>query len=142
MTEETVTARLDTEARKLLDLRRLDDEAQAKAKKTKKDREEQEQRIHDLLEETNQPSTTLDLGPGYGRWSLQRRRTIFSRVIDKDVALASVEAAGRKDEMFDRTIRKAPANQWLKECLERGEELPDGFDFSETKYITATRKDK
>lgn len=136
-------SRLDTEARKLLDLRAADEANQAAAKKSKEALDEQTGVVRELMEELNQPSATLDLGAGYGRIRLTHPKpTIYSRVIDKDVALASAQAAGRLEELFDSEIRKAPANQWIKECLERGEEIPDGFDFSESHRITVTRKDK
>lgn len=133
--------RLDTEARKLLKLRE-DHEAKDKAaKKAKQKREEQEEVVIELMEDLKQPSASVDLGGKYGTWRVTKPKpTIFARVIDKDVALESIQAAGRTEEMFDSTIRKAPANQWVRECLERGEDLPDGFDFSESSHITMTRK--
>jgi hypothetical protein len=133
--------RLDTEARKLLDLREDHEKKDTAAKKAKQKREEQEAVVMELMDELNQPSAMLNLGGKYGVWRATKPKpTIYARVIDKDVALASIAEAGRTEEMFDSEIRKAPANQWVRECLERGEELPDGFDFSESSHITMTRK--
>ena len=95
----------------------------------------------DLMDDLNHKSSGwLDLGE-LGTINLSiPKPTVFARVIDKDVALQSVKNSGRLDEMFDRTIRKAPANQWIRECLERGEEIPDGFDFSSSRHIRVERK--
>lgn len=134
-------ARLDTEARKLLRLRVDHEKKDAAAKAAKAKREEQEDRIYEMLEDLKQPSATLELGGKWGTIRLTRPKpTIYARIIDKDVALESLQAAGRLEEMFDSTIRKAPANQWIKELLEQGEELPPGFDYSTSKHITVTRK--
>jgi hypothetical protein len=131
--------RLDTEARKYVKLRRASEKADAAAKAAKAKLEEQVEVVHELMEDLNQPSAVLHLGGDIGDIRLTRPKpTIYSRVIDKDVALESIQKAGRLEEMFDSAIRKAPANQWIKECLERGEELPDGFDYSESQNLTLT----
>lgn len=133
--------RLDTEARKLLRLREDHERKDAAAKKAAALREEQEHVVEELMEDLNQPSARLDLGEPYGEVTLiLPKPTIYARVIDKDVALKSIEEAGMLDAMFDRTIRKAPANQWIRECLERGEELPDGFDYSKSTSVRVKRK--
>lgn len=135
--------RLDTAARKLLKLREDHERKDAAAKKALAERERQESVIMDLMDDLNQPSAKLDLGEPYGTINLVKPKpTIYARVIDKDVALKSIKAAGRLDEMFDRTVRKGPANQWVRECLENGEELPDGFDYSESGSIRVERKKK
>lgn len=142
MTDDTTT-RLDTAARKYVTARQAAEKADAAAKKANEKLEEEKQAVMDLMEDLNQPSTVLDLGGDIGKIRLTRPKpTIYSRVIDKDVALASIDAAGRTEEMFDFEIRKAPANQWIKECLERGEDLPDGFDYSASERITLTYLDK
>lgn len=137
-----MSERLDTAARKLIKLREDHERKDAAAKKAKAAREEQEAIFSDLMDDLNHKSTGwLDLGEPYGVVNLIKPKpTIYARVIDKDVALESVKAAGRLEEMFDRAIRKAPANQWIRECLERGEELPDGFDFSDSSHIRIERK--
>jgi hypothetical protein len=134
------TERLDVEARKLVDLRRDHEEKDRAAKKAKEKLDEQTERVYEMMGDLNQPSAKLELGEGYGTIRLTRPKpTIYSRIIDKDVALASIEEAGRTEEMFDFEIRKAPANQWIKECMEQGAEIPAGFDYSESKRITVTR---
>jgi hypothetical protein len=133
--------RLDTEARKLLKLREDHERKDLIAKKAKDARETQERVVMDLLDDLNQTSAQLDLGGKYGKIGLVKPKpTIFARVVDKDVALKSVEDAGQLDAMFDRAIRKAPANQWIREHLERGEDLPDGFDYSTSEHIRVERK--
>lgn len=132
-------SRLDTAARKYVIARRASEKADSEAKKKAEKLEEEKQAVMDLMEDLNQPSAVVDLGGDIGKIRLTRPKpTIYSRVIDKDVALASIDAAGRTEEMFDFEIRKAPANQWIRECLERGEDLPDGFDYSASERITLT----
>lgn len=135
--------RLDSAARKYVKARRISEEDEAAAKKSKEKLEEEKAAVMDLMEDLNQPSTVLDLGGDIGKIRLVLPKpTIFSRIIDKDVAMASVEAAGRTEEMLDFELRKAPANEWIKECLEHNQEIPDGFDYSESKRITLTYLDK
>lgn len=136
-------SRLDTEARKYVKLRQEAERKTLAAKKAEAALEAQKTVVLDLIDDLNQPSTVLDLGADIGKIRLTKPKpTIYARVIDKDVALESVQKAGRLEEMFDSEIRKAPANQWIKECLERGEELPDGFDYSESTRLTLTYLDK
>jgi len=133
--------RLKDELRKVIALRREAQIAEAAASRAKQAVVEQERAIHDLMEAEGQKSGTFDLGPGLHHVRVTRPKpTVYARVIDKDVALASIQDAGRMEEMFDSTIRKAPANQWVRECLENGEELPDGFDFSSSQNLTITIK--
>lgn len=132
---------LTDEARKLLDLRRIADRAEAEFKKAEAKKDAQETRFWELLEDEDMSSFNADLGPGYGRFSLTRGRTIYSRILDRDVAAEALKRLGREPaEIFRQEIQKAPANQLVKECLEHGQDIPDGFDYSETRYITATRR--
>jgi hypothetical protein len=138
-----VSERLDTEARKYVMLRQDAERKKRASDKAEDELNAQKQIIMDLMEDLNQPSTVIDLGGDIGKIRLTLPKpTVYARVIDKDVALESLQSAGRLEEMFDSTIRKAPANQWIKELLENGEELPPGFDFSESQRITLTYLDK
>lgn len=132
---------LSAEAKKLLDLRRAADEAEAEYKKRAEKKQEQELHFWELLEDEGMSSFSADLGPGYGKFTLTRGRTIYSRILDRDVAADALKRLGRSpEEIFRQDIRKAPANELVKECLEHGQDIPDGFDYSETKYITATKR--
>lgn len=133
-------ASLTTEARKLLDRRVTNDEAQKKAKETKAALDKQQEIVHTIMESAGDVSVTKDLGPGYGRVQLGRRKTIFGRVIDAETALTSLEAEGYGEEMAKTEIRKGPLNELIRTRLETGEALPDGVDFSETRYVQVTRR--
>lgn len=135
-----MSERLDTEARKLLDLRTASEKSAAAAKKDKEKLVEQERSFYEMLENQNVPTTTLDLGPGYGRVQFGRRKTIYSRVINIDAAVEALKAEGRSEEMIKTDLRKAPLNELVRDRLENGEPLPDGVDFSETRYIQVTRR--
>lgn len=133
--------RLDTEARKLLDRREDNDKAQAVARKTKGAVVEQERVVFDLMKLLNQKTSgTLELGEGYGDVQLGRRETIRSRIIDHDRALEALEAAALVDEMVRADIRRAPLNELVRTCLETGQALPEGVDFTRTPFIQVTRK--
>jgi hypothetical protein len=136
-------SRLDTEARKYVRLRRDSEKKAAEAARAKEALDAQIEVIHELMDDLHQPSTVLELGGDIGRIRLTKPKpTIYGRIIDKDVAIASLEALGMTEEALDFEIRKAPVNEMIKGCLERGEELPDGFDFSESKRLTLTYLDK
>lgn len=131
---------LPSEARKLVDRRKKNDEAQKKAAETKEALDKQQRVVHDLLESQEMPTVTLDLGPGYGRWQLGKRSTIYGRVIDVDTAIAALKEDGYGDEMVKSELRKGALNEMIRTKLENGEPLPDGVDYSETKYVQMTRR--
>lgn len=131
---------LPSEARKLLDRRRENDEAQKAAKETKEALDKQQTIVHDILEAQEMPTATLDLGPGYGRIQLGKRKTIYGRVIDIDTAIAALEGEGYGAEMVKSELRKGALNELIRTRLENGEDLPDGVDFSETRYVQVTRR--
>lgn len=133
-------ASLTTEARKLLDRRIANEAAQKIAKETKDALDKQQGVVHDMMEAAGDVSVTKDLGPGYGRVQLGRRKTIFGRVIDSEIALESLEKEGYGPEMAKTEIRKGPLNELIRTRLETGEALPAGVDFSETRYVQVTRR--
>lgn len=138
-----VSDRLDSAARKYVKARRKAEKSEADAKRDAEKLEQEKQAVMDLMEDLNQPSTVLDLGGDIGRIRLVLPKpTIYSRIIDKDVAIASLEELGLTEAALDFEIRKAPVNEMIKECIEHGQEIPDGFDYSESKRITLTYLDK
>lgn len=131
--------RLDTLARRVLEARReYEDKRKAKTKAEEK-KDDAERALHDELVKQKMPSATLDLGP-LGRWTFGRRSTIRSRIIDRETAIKSLAGEGKSDGYVVTELRKAPLNELVRERLETGEALPDGIDFSETKYVQATKK--
>jgi hypothetical protein len=137
-----MSERLDTEARVLIDRRAANDKAQKAAKGTKLLLDEQQQLVHKLLEDLGMKTATLELGTGYGTVQVGRRQTIRSRVFDMEKALAWLSAHGRREEMTRDEVRKAPMNELVRECLETGQPLPEGVDYTTTPFVQVTRKDK
>lgn len=133
-------ARLDTLGRKLLDLRAINDKAQAAAKKAKADLDGHQRQVFDAMQDLGLKTTTIDLGPGYGTVQLGRRETIRSRIIDLDTALDAFEREARTDEITKTDVRKAVLNELVRERLETGQKLPDGVDFTRTPFIQVTRR--
>lgn len=77
------------------------------------------------------------------RVTLTRRETIRGRIFDPEAAAAALAASGRDDEIFHehRAVRGKVLNEAVRDMLEAGEKLPDGIDFSATRYVMVTRPD-
>lgn len=132
--------RIDTLGRQILDARE-DYEKKRKAKvKAEEKKADLERQLYDELTNQNLPSITVDLGGKHGRHSFVRRETIRARVIDKEVARAALAAEGMEEGYIDIELRKGPMNELIKTRLENKQALPDGLDFSETKFIQATKR--
>lgn len=131
---------LKTEARKLLDRRTANDAQQKLAKQTKEKLDAQQRVVYEMLEESGQKTTTIELGGDYGTVSLGRRKKTFARVLNIDILLKALRAEGREEETIKHDVRKAPLNELVKERLETGQAMPDGLDFSDTPYVQVTRK--
>lgn len=134
--------RLDTAARKLLDLRADHKKKDQAAKAAKSELDEHQRVVFDLMRGMGLETTTLNLGEGYGRVQIGRRETIRSRVIDLDAALDAFESEARVDEITKTEVRKAQLNELVRERLETGQPLPEGVDFTRTPFIQVTRRDK
>jgi hypothetical protein len=135
--------RLDTEARKLLDLRDDFNQKKLAADQAKAKAEDQQHVVFDLMRSLNQKTSgTLELGPGYGDVQLGRRETIRGRIYDLDAALDAFDNEARTDEMTKVDVRKKVLNDFVKERLETGQPLPPGVDFTRTPFIQVTRKRK
>jgi hypothetical protein len=129
-----VSESLSREVTKLVTLRGDADRAEAIADEAKSAHDAQQQLVWSLLEDMGVSSVKIEVD---GRQlGIQKRETIRSRVIDRDVLIDALEQAGRTDEMVFTDVRKRQLNELIRECIEQGIELPAGADFSSTKYIT------
>lgn len=133
---------LKAEGRKLLKLRR-DEEEKRKAHKQAADKlAQQQRRVHEHLENEGFKTTTIDLGKPYGEVQLGAREKVFARVFDKDALREWAEENGRAQEAVKFDFNKAPLNELVRESLETGQPLPQGLDFSRTPYVQVTIKKK
>lgn len=145
-----MSSRIDTRARRLLDLRMARDETKAAATKAEKAYRAFEAEFWDELEEEHGIDTSidLDLGPGYGKIKLTRRETIYAQVIDPERLAEAARELGRDDEWItrpDEGVRKSDfraqvLNEHVREAIEHEQELPHGLDFRFDRGITITRK--
>lgn len=137
-----MSERLEAEARKLIDLRQDYEGKRKLADKAEEKKKAQERVVYDLMSSEKQKTSTLELGPGYGDWSVGRRETIRGRIIDTDAALEAFDNEARSDEMAKVDIRKKPLNDLVRERLQTGQPLPPGVDFVRTPYIQLSRKQR
>ena len=138
----TVSEPIDTRAQRLADLkddmtrkRQIADAAE------KRYREEERELWIDLKEEHgNVKTVSVDLPDG-GTLQLQRRRTVTASILNKEEAVKALRAKGHGDELLGGPeIRKKILNELVRDLLEANQELPDGVDFNEKKYITITKR--
>lgn len=136
---------MDTQARRLVDLRERKDETELTFESAKSAYLAAEKAFWDDLKDAkgNVKKIELDLGPGYGSVEFTRRETITSRVIDKERAEAALIEEGEDDAILAPTkvVRKAPLNQLVNKRIKSGQPLPDGIDFHARRYIAISRKD-
>jgi len=64
---------------------------------------------------------------------------IWGRIIDPIRAQEAFKELGLFHEMFQLTPVKRRLNEFIRTALENGEGLPDGVDFSVTKYISVRK---
>jgi len=99
-----------------------------------------EQDVLDKMDELGLKNLTVDL-PGIGSVRFTKRKpTVYGRVTDIDAAMASFTDSGRSDELFQPKVSAARLNEYVRECLEQGVELPPGVDFYERPGVTVSRK--
>lgn len=135
--------RLDQLGREVIDLRAAYEKASKAAGKAEDRKKEKERELYDVMQDTGHKSSgVLELGPGYGEVTFTRRETLRSRVIDREVLIAALEAEHLDEGYTFTDLRKAALNELMKERLENGQDLPDGMDYSETKFIQVKAKKK
>jgi hypothetical protein len=140
-----MSERLDTRARRLVDLKdkyqRLTREAEAAEKAY---REEERELWMDIYDEHGDVKTiTLNLGEGYGTIALGRRETITATILNQEQAVKALEEAGLDDATLGPpTLRKKVLNEFARDWNKSGEQPPEGLDIHARRYIQVTRKDK
>lgn len=134
--------RLDTRARRLVDLKDDRNEKQIAFESAEKAyRDEEKNFWQDLKDEMgNVKKFAADLGPGYGTIEFQRRETVTSRVLDEATAAAALEEMGH-GEILGTKIPKKPLNDLVRNAVKAGQPLPEGVDSHIRRYIAVSRKD-
>lgn len=136
-----MSERRDTMARTLIDKRKAKDEAEAKADAAKRAYKQVEQEFWADMAEEGMTTFTSDLGPGYGKVQFQKRQTVRGIILDKDKAAESLREEGLDDGLLGAPeIRKAALNEHVRDLVAAGQPLPEGIDFSDTKYVSISRK--
>lgn len=137
-----MSERLDTNLRKLVDLREKRDEAKGIADAAERAYREHEAQLWEEIEDAHGKVTTLtvDLGEGYGKVQFQRRATTYSRIIDEDAFVDAVKREGREEEFLKPGIRKKVLNEEVRDRNDRGVAQIDGVDFTVNRYISIARR--
>lgn len=148
MTEDPL-AFLDTDLRKLMELRETYDHAKAAKTVAHEALKAHERVVHDkLASSTNsksQTTITRDLGAPWGEVRFQRRVTLYGRVYDHEAALEAVRAEGGDLEMAlvlpasHVKFREKAVNDLVKEREENGQPLPEGIEPAPRKFVQVTK---
>jgi hypothetical protein len=133
MMEDPVAAAVDAEVREYVRLRDEHAEAAAEEKEAKARLEEQKQRLWEFLENSGVKTVSHELG------RVTRIATIKASVSDKEAAARSLEELGLLEAFSYRELRRAALNEFVKERVEDGEELPDGLDAWIERQLRFTR---
>lgn len=128
------------DVRRLVELRTQRDRAKADADHAEAEYRAQEAVLWEKMENAGDTSVTKELDDHGARVQLVRRGTVYSKILDQDSLLDSLEQEGRTDEMTKPGFEKKRLNEFVRECLEQGRPLPEGLDFYERRYITITEK--
>ncbi len=85
-------------------------------------------------------SVEFDFGEELGTIRFQPRGTIYGRIVDKRAALESLAEEHMEEEMTSPKIEARRLNEYVRNCLEDGRELPDGIGYYERKYFAISHK--
>lgn len=97
-----------------------------------------------LLEEVKDSSlrgsVEFDFGEELGVIRFQPRKTIYGKVIDKQAALKAFEDLMLDDEMTGTSFESRRLNEFVRDAVESGKELPEGVGSYERAFFTISRK--
>ena len=130
-------SRLDTRARRLLELRAENETAQSEAKAAKEKLDNYELEFWSELEDLRLKSFTMDDGT-----RLERRETRYARVLDLEALTEWVVENGLAAELLKDAPRKAVLNKFVRTRQENGQPLPPGLDFTTDRYISVRQRRK
>lgn len=133
-------AALESKFRRLAELREQRDIDKKTAETSETEYREYEKELFETVEDSAlKGSVEFDFGD-LGVIRFQPRSTIYGQVIDKNAALDAFENEAIVDEMTGSKIEARRLNEYVRDRLENGQELPDGVGYYERKFFTISRK--
>lgn len=134
-------AGFESKFRRLAELREQRDIDKAALKSSENAYREYESELLETVADSSlRGSVEFDFGSDLGVIRFQPRATIYGKVVDKSMALDSLEAELLREEMTSPAIEARRLNELVRDRLERGEELPDGIGYYERKFFTISHK--
>lgn len=124
---------------RLVELRRVNDQAQTAAKKAKKELDEYQA---EFFEEYRKSPLTGSIRVEVGDEVVQLvpRETKYGRVLDYDKARAYFKERNKDEEYIREEFRTGRLHELVREHIEQKKPLPDGIDFYTKEYFTVTIK--
>lgn len=96
------------------------------------------------LNDADETTVTIELGDPYGKVSFTKRETIRANILAerRAEAVASIRASGLADALLSDqpNFNGKALNDHVREWIKNGNPLPDGIDFSSTKYVNVSMK--
>jgi hypothetical protein len=131
-----------TRARRLVFAKLHKDELEQQARTANETFDDLEQAFWENMHERNESSVTLDLGEPLGKVQFVPNMTIRCNVVDKEAAMKSIREMGLEEALIDPLtgIRRKPLNDYMKDWIRSGATIPEGLDFSVTRYLTISIK--
>lgn len=134
-------AGFESKFRRLAELRQARDEAKAAQTAAESAyREYEADLLEQVADSSLRGSVEFDFGEDLGVIRFQPRGTIYGKVVDKMAALDSLDAEMLREEMTSEAIEARRLNEFVRDKLEAGEELPEGIGYYERKFFTISRK--
>lgn len=128
-------------ARRLIKAREEKDATEAVFKRAEAKFKQEQGAFWEAMHDSSETTVTLELGDPYGKVQFQRRQTVRGRVLDKVRARESLEKLHLTQAITEPVaIRQGALNDHVREWLKNGDPIPDGLDFSRTRFVTITRK--
>lgn len=94
----------------------------------------------ELIDRLRNEQPPDDLGEGYGKVKFTPMKTIRGKVFDIKAAKRYFEERDDLEGYFDTKPRSKAINDLVKECLETGQPIPDGIEWTEQPYVRVSRK--
>jgi hypothetical protein len=134
-------AALESKFRRLAELRETRDIDKQAAEGSEAAYREYEAELLETIDESALRGTVeFDFGGDLGIIRFQPRRTIYGRIVDKNAAMDAFEDEAIMDEMTAPKIEARRLNEYVRDRIEAGVELPDGVGYYERRYVTISRK--
>jgi hypothetical protein len=134
-------AGLEHKFRRLAELREERDTDKAALKASENAYREYESELLETVAESSlRGSVEFDFGGDLGVIRFQPRATIYGKVVDQHAALDALDEEMLREEMTKEAIEARRLNEYVRDKLERGEELPEGIGYYERKFFTISHK--